>query len=185
MAGVPPRPGLERRRREDPNNPEEGAIATPRNRHVDHALRVTPKGARRASAAILGLGLLVLWVVLFTGDRGRERNAGKIAVGADSARVAAALGPPGRACATGALENLRDHFPPDLPRATVESTLDRLRRETARRWVYPRRGEEPGCAARPGTTEVGIGRDGRVLWYVPVTGRTPLVLPEAWGVTTT
>ena len=149
-------------------------------------MRVSPKGARRVTAVIVALGLLVLlWVVLFTGDRGRERNAGKIALGADSAQVAGVLGPPASACATGSLEHLRDHFPTDIPGATLESTLERLRRETARRWVYPRNGEAAACTAAAGATEVGVGHDGRVLWYVPVTGRSALVLPETWGVTTT
>jgi hypothetical protein len=133
----------------------------------------------------VGLGLLVIWMVLFTGDRGRERAVGRIAIGADSAAVASALGPPPGSCGRGSLEHLRDHFPTDLPGATVESTMDRLNRETARRWVYPRRGRDGGCGAGRGATEIGLDREGRVLWYVPLTGTSPLVLPDTWGVSTT
>lgn len=124
----------------------------------------------------------MLWFAL-RGDPDRGAALRAVAVGADSARVHAALGAPARDCPTGSLEHLRRHMPEDTPPALLEGTLEDLRRRTARRWVYPQEGEAPSCTAGAEATEIGLDREGRVLWYVPVTGKTPVELPvvEAAG----
>lgn len=124
----------------------------------------------------------MLWFAL-RGGTDRQQAVRAIAIGADSARVHAALGAPAGDCPTGTLEHLRSHMPEDTPAALLEGTLEDLRRRTARRWVYPAAGEAAGCTARADATEIGLDHEGRVLWYVPVTGQTPVELPvvEAAG----
>lgn len=119
----------------------------------------------------------MLWLAL-RGDPARKRALDAIAIGADSARVHAAFGAPARDCPAGSLEHLRRHLPEDTPPALVEGTLEDLRRRTARRWVYPKKGQAASCTARADATEIGLDREGRVLWFVPVTGETPVELPE-------
>lgn len=119
----------------------------------------------------------MLWFAL-GGDRERRRALDAIAIGADTTRVRTAFGAAARDCATGSLEHLRRHLPEDTPPALVEGTLEDLRRRTARRWVYPPAGKPATCTAGSDATEIGLDREGRVLWYVPVTGETPVELPE-------
>jgi hypothetical protein len=50
---------------------------------------------------------------------------------------------------------------------------------TRERWVYPVNPRERiGCNAAAGHTEIGVDAQGRVLWSVDVTGRTPIRLPD-------
>ncbi|HET6228705.1 MAG TPA: hypothetical protein VFE05_01425 [Longimicrobiaceae bacterium] len=116
--------------------------------------------------------------MLLSGDRRRERQVSHVALGADTSAVAAALGRPGRACPTGSLDDLAEQFPGGTPPAQAESTLDRLRPQTARRWVYAPGSGAASCAPQKGATQFGLDPQGRVVWYVAVTGRTPVVFPD-------
>lgn len=128
------------------------------------------------SAIILGLGLLILAAVMMTPGRRRERAAGHIAIGDDSTEVLRRMGPKPTRCPKGRMDNLIERFPGGVPRTTRESSLDSMRGATRERWLYPGRG---GCTAQSGDTEVGLDATGKVLWVVPVTGRVPLVYPDA------
>lgn len=149
-----------------------------RNRNVDRAIRRRQRGIRRATAAVvvIGLGGLV-WAYTLPEQR-QGRRAGGLEIGDDSARITERFGAVGRVCPVGALEHLRDRFPEDTPPATAQAALERMRRETARRRVIPLPRGTDDCLPDPGATEIGIDRDGRVLWIVPLTGRTPLRLPD-------
>lgn len=127
------------------------------------------------------MGIAVLVWALSSTERRRERAAGKLGLGDPAARVTQLLGPPAATCPPGSVEHLREHLPAGFPPAAEEETLGRLQVETAERWVYPLDGgEEAGCAPAEGMTEVGLDRSRRVLWYVPVTGKTPMVFPEEY-----
>lgn len=133
------------------------------------------------TAVILLLGLAVLAWALATPERRRERTVGKLALNADTTQVRNMLGAPAATCPTGSLDHLRERFPTGTPPATAEQALARMQAETAVRWIYPlkhKAGEKVGCTPGNGATEVGLDRNGRVLWYVPTLGRRPLVAPE-------
>ena len=127
---------------------------------------------------ILLLGLAVVAVIMLSGDRRRERAANRVMVGDDSTAVAGLLGPRPVRCPAGNLAHLYDRFPGGTPRTTRESALERLRLGTSARWIYPDDRGSTACTARSGDTEIGLGRDGRVLWVIPVTERETLVLPD-------
>ncbi|HLL46385.1 MAG TPA: hypothetical protein VK399_06740 [Longimicrobiaceae bacterium] len=148
---------------------------------MDQALRTRHKGVRRVTALILLAGLAVVAFIMLRPERRRERLVGDIELMADSASVRALLGTPGATCTTGGLEHLGRRFPTGTPPAMVGEVTDRLQRETAQRWVYPLDEDgRAGCVPPDGATEVGLDRQGRVLWYVPVTGRVALVVPEGY-----
>ena len=124
------------------------------------------------SLAIVGIGLLVLaGVMLFSRSRQRAQTAMTVEVGEDSSAVIRLLGAPPHRCEASNLAHLGSQFPAQTPRPTVEQELDRLRRGTAARWVYPR-GE--GCVPGDGATEIGLDRAGNVLWIVPAREKSPL-----------
>lgn len=156
--------------------PQEGTIASPYDHRIDSALRVNKRQSRIASAAIIGLGLLVLLVVLLTGGRKRERAAAQVMVGDDSAAVVRLLGEPPHRCDPSSLAHLRDQFPGGTPRPTVDEELVRLRRSTAQRWMYP---DGEGCVPGKGATEIGMDREGRVAWIVAARNKTPLLYTGA------
>ncbi|HEX2188649.1 MAG TPA: hypothetical protein VHG51_07100 [Longimicrobiaceae bacterium] len=136
---------------------------------------------RRATGAILLLGIAVLAFVLLSPERRRERRADDLRVGDEAGRVQALLGVPPVTCPAGSLDHLADRFPTGTPPAAVEAALARLQAETAERWVYPLDMEERvGCVPGEGTTEVGFDRGRSVLWYVPVAGRVAIVVPEGY-----
>lgn len=148
---------------------------------MDQALRTRQKGIRRVTAAILLAGLAVVAFVLLSPERRRERRVAQLRITADSASVRALLGAPGASCPRGALEHLGRRFPTGTPPATADEVVARLERETAARWVYPLdEGKRVGCVPPNGATEVGLDQRGRVLWYVPVTGRAAIVVPEGY-----
>jgi hypothetical protein len=74
--------------------------------------------------------------------------------------------------------HLASRFPGGTPRLTRDAVQERLRLETARRWIYPADAGRTGCTPHRGDVEIGFGRDGRVLWLVPVTGRETVVIPD-------
>ena len=153
----------------------EGAIAIPYDRPIDHALKSHKRMSRIVSAAIIVLGLGILAIVLLTGDRQRERAAVTLLPGEDSTAVKRELGDPPHRCQPSSLAHLASSFP-DLPRPTLEQELARLRAGTAQRWLYP---DGAGCVPGRGDTEIGLDRDGTVLWIVPITGRRPIVYLDA------
>ena len=130
------------------------------------------------SAVILALGLLAVLAILFSGDRRRERAASQVLPGDDSTLVVQRLGPPPVRCPVGTLAHLNDRFQGGTPRVTRESTLAWMRRETTARWIYPDDADERGCTPAQGAAEIGLGRQGQVVWTVPVHGRKTLVLPD-------
>ncbi|HEU0053177.1 MAG TPA: hypothetical protein VFQ39_08360 [Longimicrobium sp.] len=159
-----------------PPRAEEDAIAY--SDSIDRALKTHKSRSRVVSAVILVVGLLAVAAILLSGDRRRERAAHKVMVGDDSTAVAQLMGEPASVCPTGTLQHLGSRFPGGTPRLTRDAVQERLRQETARRWIYPDDGASTGCDARAGDTEIGFGRDGHVLWLVPVTGRETVVLPD-------
>jgi len=90
--------------------------------------------------------------------------------------VVAVLGEPNRICASGAV----DHVP--LSAADSAEVREALRRSTAERWIYTRRGgsrpvprdSSPGCRAPSIATELGLDADGHLRWYVREMDQTAL-----------
>ena len=151
-----------------------------RNRAVERALQ-NNRGPLIATVVIVALGLIVLaWVVSPT-ERKRRSLMGRVEVGDDTAQVVQLLGDPVR-CGAPSAELVRGGLPRDWPPPAVGSTIDRLEQETTQRWVYPinPRRRIP-CETDEEHTEVGIDRDGRVLWFIAVTGRTGIALPESYS----
>ncbi len=119
--------------------------------------------------------------ILLSPERRRERRVADLQLMADSAGVRALLGAPGATCTTGTLDHLSRRVPTGTPPPAVEELTARLQRETAQRWVYPlEEGGRVGCVPPDGATEVGLDGRGRVLWYVPVTARVPIVVPKGY-----
>jgi hypothetical protein len=145
---------------------------------VDRVIAGPPPTARRATLIILALGAVaVAWagIARFTS---REHKAGQIRLDADSAQVVALMGQPSARCSGAAVDHLRDAFPEGTPATTLDDEIVGLREQTARRWIYapdPR----PGCVPAAGDTEVGWDHAGHVLWYVPATGRSAMVMPDS------
>jgi hypothetical protein len=139
------------------------------------------RGTRRVTAIIVLVGLGILAWGLATPERRRARAVEKVELGFSAEQVTGQLGEPGVVCPVGGLEHLQERFPTGTPPATAEQALARMQQETAERWVYPletEAGTKVGCTPRPGDTEIGLDRNRRVLWYVPVTGRRPVVAPD-------
>ena len=130
---------------------------------------------RAVSAAVLLVGLLVVIWAASPGERRRRGVMEDVVPGDTAAVVVGLLGEPAARCS--GVAHLRDAFPPGWPTAAVQTALQRLEAETAERWVYPVGRGTPDCAPADGRTEVGIDGRGRVLWTIPVTGRTPVRLP--------
>ena len=128
------------------------------------------------SAAIIAIGLLVVAGALLFGGSRREGKAAQLAVGDDSASVKQLMGPPPHRCEASSLAHLADQFAPGTPRPTIDEELNQLRRGTVSRWVYPR---GQGCVPDDGATEIGLDRQGRVLWVVPTYDKRPLVYEVA------
>jgi hypothetical protein len=142
---------------------EEAEIPVVSN-ELDRALKTNKRRSRLASAGILALGLLALFLAIqFSPSKRRQRAAAALPPGADSAAVTAALGSRPTRCPAGSL----DHLAGALPALSVErqdSALARLHRATRERWLYP---GDKGCGGSPGGSEVGIDSAGRVLWVLP------------------
>ena len=117
---------------------KEEKIAT-RSNPIDRALKTHKSRSRMVSAAILAVGVLVVLAVLLSPGRRRERAAGELAFGDDSTTVLERMGDSPRRCPTGTLEHVYDAFEGAIPRQTREAVLERMRRETATRWIYPGR----------------------------------------------
>ena len=152
-----------------------------RDRNIEAALQMTPGRIRLATAAVIVLGLVALLVAFFNSDdRARARQVRGLRPGTDTALVVRSLAAQPARCAVGNLEHLRTRFPDDFAPAALDATLDRMREETAQRWVYASGDRDARCVPRDGDTELGVGRDGRVLWLVPVVGRNTVQLPTSY-----
>ena len=151
-----------------------------RSRTVDRALDTHGRGTWVATGVIVVLGLaLVAWLVSPT-ERKRRSVVDGLEIGSDSSEVLRALGAPVR-CGPAPLERFREGFPSDWPRPVTELAAADLSARTAQRWIYavnPR--DRIACDSRDAHTEVGIGADGRVLWHIAITGRTPIETPAAY-----
>jgi hypothetical protein len=130
------------------------------------------------SLAIIAIGLLVVAGALVFRGNGSGGKATQLAVGDDSASVVRLMGAPPHRCEASNLAHLADQFAPGTPRPTIDEELNRLRRGTAARWVYPR---GQGCVPDDGAAEIGLDRQGRVLWVVPTHDKRPLVYEGAPG----
>jgi hypothetical protein len=177
MGGLPQHPPIPWDYRRGSSR-EEAAIATTWDRSIDQALKTHKARSRLLSLVILLLGLIVAAAILLSSGRRRERAANRIRLGDDSSAVVALLGAPAHRCPAGTLAHLVGRFPGGTPRVTIDASRGELREATAARWIYPdsRRGS---CAPNRGDVEVGLDRQGKVLWIVPVHGRKTLVLPPA------
>ncbi len=133
-------------------------------------------------AVVLG-GLVVIALMLGSRERQRARTVGDVAIGGSANSVKGLLGEPAVTCPAGAsLDHLRPSFPMGWAPAATEEALQRMEAETAQRLVYPvDEGGAGGCSMPGGATEIGVGRDGRVLWYVANTGATRLELSPRYA----
>jgi hypothetical protein len=165
--------------RRTPAPPQEDAIANPYDAYdarIDQALRTHKRKSRMVSLAIVTIGLLIVAVALLMGGRKREGRAASLAVGDDSTAVVRLLGAPPHRCEASNLAHLENQFPSGTPRPTIDEEIVRLRRGTVSRWVYPK---GQGCVPDDGATEVGLDRQGQVLWVVPTRDKRPLVYEGA------
>ena len=131
---------------------------------------------------ILALGAILLLWLASPSERGRRSDMDDLAFGDPTERVASVLGPPAARCAGDDLAHLSGSFPPGWPTPSVETTLQALGEETGERWIYPLDDDDPaGCAPVDGQTELGLDAEGRLLWYVTITGESPLELPARFA----
>ena len=148
-----------------------------RTRRIDNALQTQKRAMWTATALVLLVGVLVLVWVVSPAERRRRGAMDGLDVGDPASRLVQLLGEPAARCPAGDLAQLRGAFPPGWPGASVESALGTLAAATAERWVYPIGRGSSDCAPLDGRTEVGVDAERRVLWYVTVTGKTPVQLP--------
>lgn len=150
-----------------------------RNHRVDRALDTPKRGIWIATGLVLLVGVItIVWVVSPT-ERGRRRVMDELELGDSTSRVVVYLGEAPARCPGSALSHLQPSFPPGWPAASVAAALQALEARTRERWVYPlSTGATAGCQPRDGQTEIGVSPDGTVVWYVTVTGKTPLRIPE-------
>lgn len=153
-----------------------------RHHRLDRSLRRPQWGIRILTLLILAAGAAAALYAFNRAEPRRERALGGLAVGDTVARVVERLGEPPHVCATGSLAHLERHFPGGWPAAARARAIERLRTETTERWVYPLRDSagDP-CTAQGSASELGVGHDGRVRWFVPLSGRHPLRLPEEYA----
>lgn len=151
-----------------------------RDDRLERAIGGRRRGVWRATAAIVAVGLFALLWGLRSPERRRERVADRVKIGDDTVQVRRTIDVVGARCPARELEHLRGSFASGLPPSALEYGMGRLHAETAERLVLPLEGEPARCRPRAGSTEIGLDRSGRILWIVPVTGHTPLRLPEGF-----
>jgi hypothetical protein len=153
---------------------------TYRRRHYDRSIREPQRAIQVVTALILMVGAaVVLWAVLRP-EAQRERALRELQVGDTATTVIHDLGEP-RRCPVGRLDHLVGKFPGGWSAAAQSAAVERLRQQTAERWLYPLDDAADPCADPRNATEVGLGHDGRVLWILPLAGRHPLVLPPGFA----
>ena len=152
-----------------------------RRHRMDRALRTRRRSIWLVTFAILLVGGGVLALALFSPARRWQRAVGRLSVGISARQVERILGSPSVTCPPQALGHLDRSFPAGWPAGAVDWMREQMAAETRERWIYIR-SETPAlhCEVPAGATEIGIGGDGRVLWYVPAYGRSSLVLPADW-----
>jgi hypothetical protein len=150
-------------------------------RHLEHELREPQWTIRIITLVILLAGAAVVFYAFSRSEARRERAVRGIEVADSTAQVVERLGQPPHVCATGSLAHLEGHFPTGWPAAAQSRAIERLRQETAERWVYPLRDTTADpCTVPRNATELGIGHDGRVRWFIPLQGRESLRLPPTY-----
>jgi hypothetical protein len=149
---------------------------------IDRSLRKPQWGIRIVTLLILAAGAAVVLYAFTRAESRRERALSGLEVGDTSQLIVERLGEPPFACSTGQLTHLEGQFPSGWPAAARAGAIERLRVETAERWVYPMREAHVNpCALPRNASEFGIGHDGRVRWFVPLTERHPIRLPETYA----
>lgn len=146
----------------------------PRSRTVARVLDPQQRGVRILTAVILLAGAGVLFWLFSPGERERRGIMERVELGDRAERLVELIGTP-RDCPPTQLDHLRASFPDATPPAQIEESLDRMARETRRRWVYPLDLRKPArCSGAEGQTEVGVDAEERIVWYVAVTGKSTL-----------
>jgi hypothetical protein len=131
---------------------------------------------------ILLLGAILLVWLVSPSERSRRSDMASLELGEPMGRVAGVLGPPAARCPGRNLSHLDESFPPGWPAPSIETTLQALGEETGERWIYPLDDDDPAdCSPADGQTELGLDAEGRLLWYVAITGESPLELPERFA----
>jgi len=121
---------------------------------------------------------VLIWVVSPT-ERRRREVVSRLEVGDSVSRVEELLGHAPARCAVGSLQHLQKSFPAGWPGASIQAALSALATRTHERWVYALgNSHRADCTQVEGVTEIGVGVNGRLVWYVAVTGKTTLNLPN-------
>jgi hypothetical protein len=149
---------------------------------IDRSVRKPQWTVRIVTLLILAAGAAMVAYAFTRAESRRDRALSGLEPGDTVARVIDRLGEPPFVCATGDLAHLEAQFPGGWPAAAREQAIERLREETAERWVFPmREAQIDPCPSPTNATEVGVGHDRRVRWLVPVSGRHPLRLPGEYA----
>lgn len=130
---------------------------------------------RRTASVLAALGVVALISMLIGGRRlsaplveARALQAARFAdleIGFDQAQVEALMGPPDRRC-----EGPGDQ---EHEARATEILRQRLFKATTERWIYGLGGgaaQGGDCLPAYADGEIGFNADGRVLWYVELTG---------------
>lgn len=133
----------------------------------------------RATAAVVVVGLLALIWLFSPTERKRRDLVQRLELGDSVSRVEDLLGSAPLRCPVGSLDHLEGSFPPGWPGASSRSALQALQARTRERWIYPMGNRKPAdCMPVDGSTELGVSADGHLVWYVAITGKTTLTLPD-------
>jgi hypothetical protein len=149
-----------------------------RARGYERSVREPSWPIRIATIAILAIGVAITIYALTRPEARRDRAMSGLAVGDTSAVVVDRLDAPPVVCPGQSLDHLRGQFPAGWSAAEQAQAVEWLEERTRERWIYslsPR--TEISCDAVHDGTEIGIGADGRVLWFVPRIGHQSLQLP--------
>lgn len=150
-----------------------------RDRRVDEALQIPKRGIWIATVVIVLMGLLVLLWNISPTERRRHAILERTEVGDQANHVTEMIGATPVRCPAGDLTHLQRSFPDGWAQAAVDVALEQLAQGSNERWVYAvDRRRTASCTPSNGVTEVGVDDQGRVLWYVAITGKTMLRLPE-------
>ncbi len=134
---------------------------------------------KRLALAIVGLGIAVAALRTVCVPVGSFKGAiDTLEWSMPSVRVVEILGEPNRICVTPSVAHLEPSPGAD------PGLMERLAAVTGERWIYHARPPKRPVPRRAGTTchagraatELGFDRQGRLLWRVAETGRTPLVV---------
>lgn len=150
-------------------------------RRIERSLREPEWVIRFVTLLILLAGGAVVVFTYSRSESRRARDVEPLAIGDSASRVVTLLGEPAAVCRTGSLAHLRGQFSPEWSVAAADRALERLRQQTAERWLYPLEGDDAsGCGPLRRGTEIGVDANRTVLWLVPLIGKRPLVLPASY-----